>query len=137
MHPFATRSVSVLVNKPQPVAETPRRRVLFVSGDADLREVVTRVLHRNGYQVYAVVHSGHALLLCRTQEFDLLMTELSGPDVSGPALAEQVRRHCPALTALYLGNAGTTDGVDNLLVRPFTQDDMLKRIKLALSGVAA
>jgi CheY-like chemotaxis protein len=139
MQLFATRSVWILVNNIQPVADAPiaPRRVLFVSGDADLRAVVERVLERAGYQVHAVAHSGHALLLCRTARFDLLIAELSGPDISGPALAEQVRRHCPGLTALYLGNLGTVDGVDNLLVRPFTKDDLLERIALALAGVAS
>jgi DNA-binding response OmpR family regulator len=133
MQLFATRSVCILVNNIQPVADAPiaPRRVLFVSGDADLRAVVERVLERDGYQVHAVAHSGHALLLCRTARFDLLITEFSGPDISGPALAEQVRRHCPGLTALYLGNLGS-DGVDNLLVRPFTKDDLLGRIALIL-----
>jgi DNA-binding response OmpR family regulator len=140
MQPFVTRNVCILVNNDiRAIVETPPapRRVLFVSGDADLRAVVSRVLDREGYQVQAVAHSGHALLLCRTAGFDLLVTELCGPDISGPALAEQVRRHCPGLTALYLGNPGTADGVDNLLVRPFTRDDLLERIALALSGVAA
>jgi CheY-like chemotaxis protein len=127
------------VNNVQPLTDPPvaPRRVLFVSADADLRAVVARVLEGDGYQVHAVAHSGHALLLCRTAGFDLLITELCGPDISGPALAEQVRRHCPGLTALYLGNPGTPDGVDSLLARPFTKDDLLERIALALPGVAA
>ena len=139
MRVFATRSVRILLNNVEPVVDSPvpARRVLFVSGDADLRAVVTRVLEREGYRVHSVAHSGHALLLCRTASFDLLLTEMSGPDISGPALAEQVHRHCPGLTALYLGNPGSPDGVDNLLVRPFTKDDLLERIALALSGVTA
>ena len=139
MQPFVTRNVCILVNNhiQAPVDSPSAPRVLFVSGDADLRAVVSRVLDTEGYQVKAVAHSGHALLTCRTAEFDLLITELCGPDMSGPALAEQVRRHCPGLTALYLGNAGTAEGVDNLLVRPFTKDDLLERISLVLSGVAA
>ena len=139
MQPLVIRSVCILVNNVEPVVVTPARpsRVLFVSGDADLRAAVTRVLEQDGYQVQAVAHSGHALLLCRTSSFDLLVTELCGPDLSGPALAEQIRRHCPALTSLYLGSASAADGEVNLLVRPFTKDDLLERIALALSAVAA
>jgi two-component system, OmpR family, response regulator len=113
------------------------RRVLFVSGDADLRAVVTRVLERQGYEVHAVAHSGHALLICRTMAVDVLVTELSGPDMSGPSMAQQLRRHCPGLSVIYLGNPGTPEGVDHVLVRPFTRDDLLERLQAAMSDAAA
>jgi len=113
------------------------RRVLFVNADGELRAVVSRVLERDHFRVNAVAHSGHALLLCRTQQFDVAIVELSGPDVSGPALMEQLRRHQPELSSIYLGNPGSPSGVDHLLVRPFTKDDLLGHIELALSGVAA
>jgi len=113
------------------------RRVLFVNADADLRAVVTRVLQREGFRVQAAAHSGHALLLCRTTTFDAVVSELCGPDISGPSLVEQMRRHQPAIAAIYLGTPGSPDGVDHLLVRPFTKDDLVERIQLVLSGVAA
>ena len=113
------------------------RRVLFVSADANLRSVVTRVLERDSYRVHAVAHSGHALLACRSGEFDVVVAELSGPDMSGPMLAEQLRRHCPGLSTVFLANPGTPEGVDNVLVRPFTRDDLVDRLQLALEGVAA
>jgi DNA-binding response OmpR family regulator len=113
------------------------RRVLFVSGDADLRAVVTRVLEREDYRVHAVAHSGHAILACRTKEFDVVVAELCGPDMSGPALAGQLRRHRPEISVLYLGNPGTSDGLDNVLVRPFTRDDLIERLEMALDAVAA
>jgi DNA-binding response OmpR family regulator len=111
--------------------------VLFVNADADLRSVVTRVLERERFRVCAVPHSGHALLLCRTERFDVAIVELAGPDISGPALLEQLRRHQPALSSIYLGTPGTPEGVDHLLVPPFTTEDLIGEIHLALSGVAA
>lgn len=110
-------------------AAAARRQVLFVSGDADLRSVVGRVLEQEGYGVRAVAHSGHALLLCRTMEFDVLVAELSGPDVSGPSLAAQLRRHCPGLSTIFLGQPNTPEGVEHVLVRPFTRDDLLARLE--------
>ena len=113
------------------------RRILFVNADADLRAVVTRVLQREGFGVQAAAHSGHALLLCRTTTFDAVVSELCGPDISGPSLIEQMRRHQPAIAAVYLGTPGSPEGVDNLLARPFTKDDLIERIEHVLSGVAA
>ena len=120
-----------------PAGAGRRRHVLFVNADADLRAVVTRVLERERFRVCAVAHSGHALLLCRTERFDVAIVELSGPDISGPSLVEQLRRHQPALSSIYLGTPGSPEGVPHLLVRPFTQQDLLNRIQLALSALAA
>ena len=114
-----------------------KRHVLFVNADADLRSVVTRVLERERFRVCAVPHSGHALLLCRTERFDVAIVELAGPDISGPLLLQQLRRHQPSLTFVYLGGRAPPEGVDHLLVTPFTTEDLLEEIQVALSGVAA
>jgi CheY-like chemotaxis protein len=139
MKPFATRRVSIAVTEDMSVVNSavPLRRVLFVSADADLREVVDRVLTPQGYQVHTVAHSGHALLLCRTTHFNVLVAELTGPDMSGPALAGQLRRHCPGLSVIYLGSPGTPEGVERVLVRPFTRDDLLESLQFAFHAVAA
>jgi DNA-binding response OmpR family regulator len=139
MQPFTTRRITIPVKDDHRVGDATRdlRRVLFVSGDADLRSVVARVLESQHYEVHAVAHSGHALLLCRTMVFDVLVTELSGPDLSGPSLANQLRRHCPGLSVIFLGNPGTPEGVDHVLVRPFTRDDLIDRIQRAFTKLAA
>ena len=136
MQPFTTLRVCIPVTADPPVLRRGRQgRVLFISADANLRASVTRVLEYEGYRVDAVPHSGHALLLSRTKAFDVVVAELSGPDLSGPTLVEQLRRHCPAVAAVYIGNPGTPEGVNGLLVRPFTRDDLLERIEAAISAV--
>lgn len=115
----------------------PRAHVLLVSSDDDLRAVASRVLHREGYDVTAVAHSGHALLRCRTQRFDVLVAELSGPELSGPALLDRVKRECREVAPVYLCNPGTPEGLSNVLVRPFTREDLIERIECAAAGVAA
>jgi DNA-binding response OmpR family regulator len=139
MKPLVTRLVSIAVNNNMPPLESrgANRRILFVSGDASVRSVVSRVLEAQGYGVDAVAHSGHALLLCRTAKFDLLVAELCGPDIPGLALAEQVRRHCPRISVVFLANSGTSRGTDHVLVRPFTSDELARQIHLALNGTTA
>ena len=107
-------------------------QVLFVSEDADLRAVATRVLERDGYKVSAASHSGHALLSALSTPVDILVAELSSPEMSGPALADSLRRLHPEMKAVFMGQPGTPDGIDHVVVRPFTRDDLLSRIELAL-----
>src|SRR4051812_33249450 len=96
----------------------PTPSVLLVTDDGDLRVAGARVLGLEGYRVVTAAHSGHALLACltATRPFDVLMTELAADDMSGPALAERLRRHQPALRTIYLADAGTP-GCDGTVVR--------------------
>ena len=119
-----------------PVADTPACRadapvILVVTGDSNLREAASRVLSLQGYRVLTAAHAGHAVLAClQAGRVDLLAAELSMDDVSGPALAERLRRHCPMLSAVYFANSGTPE-CEGVIVRPFTRDDLLESLAAA------
>jgi DNA-binding response OmpR family regulator len=134
MNPSLLRQVSVPMDGHFPAANPQRVAVLFVTDDSDLRAVASRVLERAGYRVHTASHSGHALLTAMTNPVDVLVVELSGPDMSGPTLAERIRREQPDVAAVYLANPGTPEGVDNLLVRPFTREDLIAGIEATLSA---
>ena len=102
--------------------------VLFVTGDPDLREASERVLTRAGFRVQLAAHSGHAVLAGLTSRVDVLIAELSAPDLSGPALAGLLRRHHPEMRVIFMANPGTPEGVEHVVVRPFTRDDLLERL---------
>ena len=110
--------------------------VLLVTPDADLRAAGERALLREGYQVRVAAHSGHAVLASRARRVDLLITELSAPDISGPALAKLLKNHHPALRVVFMANPGTPEGLERVVVRPFTRDDLIARIA-ATSSLAS
>lgn len=111
--------------------------VLVVTGDADLREAAARAIERDGYTAITAAHAGHAVLAClKAGRVDLLATELSMEDVSGPALATRLRRFCPTLATVYFANAGATE-CDGVLVRPFARIDLLAALALARARQAA
>ena len=102
--------------------------VLFVTSDSELREASERVLTRAGFNVQCAAHSGHAVLAGLMSKVDVLITELAAPDLSGPALAELLRRHHPHMRVVFMANPGTPEGLEHVVVRPFTRDDLLARI---------
>lgn len=125
-----------------PLAETPTPDhaatpvVLVVTGDASLREASARVLAGEGYRVLTAAHAGHAVLAClQAGRVDLLAAELSMDDLSGPALAARLERHCPGLATVYFGDSGTPPSVEGVLVRPFTRDDLLVALAAAATAV--
>ena len=102
--------------------------------DADLRAVAARVLGAEGYDVRPAAHAGHAVLAAmQAPPVDVAVIELSMADVSGPALADRLRRQNPGLRAIYLAQPGTPE-CDGVLVRPFTRDDLLAELALAISA---
>jgi len=106
-------------------------RVAVVSEDAELSEACARVLRQEGYSVHTAAHSGHALLAClEGGPVDFLIAELAMNEGSGPALARRMRRYSPNLRAIFIARPGTTAESDGVLVRPFTRDDLLKRLEL-------
>ena len=128
MHPFAFRRISI----PVPEAGADRivpPKIALVCEDDDLSAACTRVLRDAGYDVHAREHSGHALLAClEGQSADVLVADLSNCEGSGPALARRMRRYNPKLKAIYIARPGTVCDAENVLVRPFTRDDLLKRL---------
>jgi CheY-like chemotaxis protein len=117
---------------------TPRSKVvLVVTGDANLRAAAARVLEREGFRVLTAAHSGHAVLACRSVDrVDVLVTELSMDDVSGPQLAARLQRLCPGIRSVYVASPGAHE-CEGVLVRPFTRDDLLATLALAGVGVTS
>jgi DNA-binding NtrC family response regulator len=107
--------------------------VLLMTPDADLRAAGERALTGAGYRVRVAAHSGHAVLASMMSRIDVLVTELSTPDISGPALAELLRRHHPQLRVVFMANPGTPEGLEHVVVRPFTRDDLIARISVTSS----
>lgn len=104
--------------------------VLFVTGDGDLRGAALRVLQREGYRVLTAAHGGHAVLASmQATRVDVAVIEMSMDDMSGPALAERLRRHNPDLRTVYLAQPGTS-ACAGVLVRPFTREELLAELAL-------
>lgn len=131
------RRVAIPVADRTTPEQAPAPVVLVVTPDANLREVSSRVLSREGYRVVTAAHGGHAVLAClRAGRIDMLAVELSMEDVSGPALAERLRRHCPDLRVVYFAKSGTPE-CDGVIVRPFTRDDLLRMLPALRVSVGA
>ena len=126
MHPLAVRRIKIAV--PEVSVSDAAPKIALVCEDEDLSAVCTRVLRGAGYDVEAREHSGHAVLACLEGQVDVLIADLSNGEGSGPALARRMRRYNPNLRAIYIARPGTVCGAENVLVRPFTRDDLLKQL---------
>ncbi len=63
--------------------------VLYVEDNADLRESISSLMYAEGREVLALANAEEALAAMRSQRFDLLVTDVSLPGMSGTDLARR------------------------------------------------
>ena len=115
--------------------------VLLVEDDAKLLELTTASLREMGYNVIPAAHATEALaVISQNTTIDLLLTDIVMPDINGRKLADQAREIRPTLKVLYMTgftrnavvhNGVLDDGVQ-LLAKPFTLDELAKKVREAL-----
>jgi DNA-binding NtrC family response regulator len=69
-----------------------KERILIVDDEASMCEFLTMVLSKEGYRVKAVMSGREALLVLEEDTFQLMITDLRMPEMSGLDLVREVRR---------------------------------------------
>jgi two-component system cell cycle sensor histidine kinase/response regulator CckA len=86
--------------KPTPPQE---RRVLIVDDEEPVRKFVERVLRDAGYQTTMAGDGVEALqLTAKNPQFDLLVTDVMMPQMTGDELARRIRQTERSIKVLYL-----------------------------------
>ncbi|HEV8547930.1 MAG TPA: ATP-binding protein, partial [Polyangiaceae bacterium] len=85
-------------------------RVLFVDDEAVLCRSVSSLLERLGYSVTARSDPGEALDLFRKspQAFDVVLTDLTMPGLTGVDIAREVQKLCPEKPVLMMSGFHST-----------------------------
>ena len=113
----------------------PRRRVLVVEDEADIRDIVVGVLLDEGYDVTTANDGAEALTQVGRFPPNVILLDLWMPDVDGAAFVAAYRRlpgyHAPiiAFTALPDGaEQAARIEADVLLAKPFHIHDLLRLV---------
>jgi two-component system, cell cycle sensor histidine kinase and response regulator CckA len=107
--------------------------ILLVEDEAGVRAFAQRTLEQLGYRVVAFATPGEAIALARQQAhaFDALVTDVVMPQVSGPALADQLRELRPGLPVLLMSghDAGRLRGrPEPWLAKPFAGPELARAV---------
>ncbi len=115
------------------------QRVLVVDDDSLSREFLTEAVRSLGYSVESVNNGERALEHARREEFDLVLTDLRMPGMSGVDLVREFHRNFPDVATVLITAHGTVEtaveamknGAREFLVKPVTPETLevvLKRI---------
>ncbi|HEY0566333.1 MAG TPA: ATP-binding protein, partial [Terriglobales bacterium] len=120
--------------------------VLLVEDEDGVRHLVRHVLHRRGYTVLDARHAGEALILCERHKgnIDLLVTDVVLEQISGPELAQRLKRLRPEMRVLYMsGYAPDLNqkfpevNANNFIAKPFNADALARKVHDSLRDTRA
>lgn len=122
----------------------PDPRIFLVQDDQDLRESMLRILRRLNFQVRACPDAESAIPCLDDGPFDLLITELWLPGMTGLELVRQARLLQSDLPSLILTASPHQDlpknleslGIRGVLAKPVLRADLLRAIIEAIDPIA-
>lgn len=118
-----------------------RQRILVVEDDAQMRDLLERVLLRIGYEVLTVSNGSEALLgVERGQPFDLILADVVMPGMKGADLQNYLKGHDVKTPVIFmsgydaevLAEQGLNTSRENFLPKPFTMDALERKIAATL-----
>jgi DNA-binding NtrC family response regulator len=122
-----------------PAAET----VLVVDDEQMVRRLAARILLGEGYHVLEAAGGEEAIRLLQraSQRIDLVVTDVAMPGIGGRQLGDTIFRCWPKVRVLFMSgfpahrivNEGALDPASPFLQKPFTRDQLTRKVKDVLA----
>ncbi len=115
-------------------------RVLIIEDEAAMRRALEDILDSEGYRVQTAADGAGGLERALAEKPDLILLDVMLPRLDGYALCAELRRlamHSPVLMLTAKGRvrdrvAGLDSGADDYLVKPFSTEELLARVRALL-----
>ena len=118
------------------------RTILIADDDEDMRQLLVATMHQAGYRVHTACTGTEAKALARTIQPDVVVTDVNMPDGDGWGLVTELRSRAETaeIPIIFVSSlSGQHDriralriGVDDHIPKPFTVDELIRRIERAL-----
>jgi CheY-like chemotaxis protein len=131
--PVTGRSAEIAVPRAPMVRPAAGHRVLLVEDSRMVADLVGEVLREAGHEVVATSSMAAALAALAGPRFDVVVADLRLPDGRGETVVAAARARNPE-TAIVVasGDDVEVDGVDAVVMKPFTTDDLKAGIRRAV-----
>jgi two-component system, cell cycle sensor histidine kinase and response regulator CckA len=115
----------------------PLETILLVEDEPAVRQLFAQALTRAGYAVFEARNGQEAMKLFdqHGDTIDLLLTDMRMPYMTGAELAHHLRGRRRSLKLLCIsGYPGQLDAelATDFLAKPFSRDDLLKKVREVL-----
>ncbi len=115
-------------------------RILIIEDEAPMRTAITDVLSGEGYRVLSAADGEAGLAKALKEKPDLILLDVMMPKMDGFAVCAELRRLGESVAVLMLTAKGLVEdrvtgldaGADDYLVKPFSTDELLARVRAML-----
>ncbi len=119
-----------------------KRRLLLVEDDQNIAAALRSVLEAEGYALTHADRGERGLELATSQRFDVVLSDLKMPGLSGLELVQQLHHVRPQLPLILMTAHGTADtaitatknGAYDYLLKPFEMDELLAVLDKAIES---
>ena len=120
--------------------KTAPERILVVDDEVSTLTLFQRILEKEGYAVVCVTSGEEALQQLKTQRFDLAISDLRMPGLTGIELVREAKALNPSLPCIVLTGYGTVhsavavmkEGAYDYLTKPVNDDELKLVVRKAL-----
>lgn len=117
-----------------------KERILVIDDEDFILQLAKDILERSNYDVHVMSNGYEGLRLIDTEKFDLLLTDIRMPDISGLDLIRNVRNRNNEIPIIVITGHGTLDiainairlGAQGFLLKPFTPEELRSTVSEAL-----
>ncbi len=120
----------------------PHAKILLVEDDPAIAATLSRILLEEGYQIVTETTGETGLARARDGSFDIVITDLKLPGLSGLQLVRQLHPEQPRLPILMMTAHGTTEtaieaiqsGAFDYVLKPFEMPELLNLVQRAVTA---
>jgi len=117
-----------------------KERILVIDDEEFILQLAQEILPRANYEIETVSDGNKGLELLETEKFDLLLTDIRMPDISGLDVIRHVRARNKEMPIVIITGHGTLDtainamrlGAQGFLLKPFTPEELRSAVAEAL-----
>jgi DNA-binding NtrC family response regulator len=119
----------------------PKTRILIVDDAGPVVVLCVNVLQALGYAVKGANRGDTALDILRKERFDLMVLDYKMPGMTGFDVFQQAKALYPEIAVVLVTGHGTPEvvseanrlGIDSILLKPFTSDELRGTVEKVLA----
>jgi CheY-like chemotaxis protein len=135
--PVQVLTEEVIVIEGERIPTPEKRKVLIVDDQPIITDLLVDILNHMGYNSEVALGGKDGLKIFAKNDFDLVITDLGMPDVSGWEVSRSVKRQNPSVPVILITGWGVDpdpgklkdSGVDFVINKPFHIDQLEKIVK--------